>query len=526
MSSRLETTARWLATRHGVVVALVVVWSLHLTANAVHVIGDERGTELADSANQLDYVYQHVSGARNAGPRALWDELRAASVEWPPLAHFVLGVPGAMADASLAAVRIYNMLFFAVLLIGVYWCGRQAAGSAAGLLAAVLCSLMPAIYGASRQIGLDFPAAAMVALATGALMQATGFERPGRAAAAGLASGLAALARGQSLFFLVGTGAVELWRGLRGRARRVQVVLYAGLCGALVVVVSALWWWGKLGLILDTLRIHGDAGRLPLEGDPSLWGGIALYLGGLYRLTGLPLLVLLLAGVPGGLRLAGARRWDLLAWLLVPLLIHVALVVRNLRYVLPLLPVLPLLGSIGVLGWRERRARRAAVLALLLAGAVPWLLSVRHHDSLRDGLGRAAPLILGDRELNRPAGPDEVARAGAELAARLRPVASRGVALLMLRFERSRRYEETQMALSAQIRGHLPRLVVAHSGRRPTAWEERAMERATSRFVLVVKEAHRPVAARRLLAEVSPTGGALQLWELQPGSSWRPPLGP
>jgi hypothetical protein len=504
-----------LCTRKGVVAALFALWLVHLFGNAVHIAVDDRGTQLVDSANQLDFVYQYPAGLHHAGLAALWQEMRSTGEQWPPLVHVVLGTLAALINPSLPAVRLYNLVFLAVLIVGAYRLGSRAAGPRAGLLAATLCSFLPALYGLSRQVGLDFPAAAMVVLGVDALVATEGFRRRRAALVAGVVIALAVLTRGQCLFFLVGVGLLEL---VRGRRQPGAALVNAALCLAIVAAISAVWWWGRLEHLFATIQVHGDARRLPLEGDPTLLGGVWLYLGGLYLLTSAPLLALLAPLAAHGVVRCRKVRWVLLAWLSVPLLIHLLLAVRNLRYLVPLLPALAIGATVGVLELRRAWVRRAGVAALLVLSLGLWCLCPADPDDAH------VEACCGHAGLNRTAGPDGVAGAARRLAARLGPrPGGSGPAVLMLAYrDRFGPLIET----AAHIRSALPHLVLHTPVRGQPGWQQLATWRARARFLLTASKERPPEPLRRLATVSFQQNGrreTLHLWQLSPDSDWVAP---
>ena len=75
---------------------------------------------------------------------------------------------------------------------------------------------------------------------------------------------------------------------------------------------------------------------------------MVFYLYSLTSATSLPLFALLVPLAVFGLTRSWREGgWELLLWLLVPLVFHAATVVRLARYVLPLLPALPIAAVIG-----------------------------------------------------------------------------------------------------------------------------------------------------------------------------------
>lgn len=538
--------AQRLVRPRGVVLVLGLTALLHLLANGLWLSVDRNHTGLVDGANHLDYVYQVVTGTRLAGPVALLQEARASSLEWPPLVYLVSGGLAAAVDASLPAVRLYSLLYLIVLMLGLYGVGAACAGRGAGLLAAVIGTLIPTVAGASRQIGLDLPCAAMTTATVALLLRTDAFRRPGASLGAGLLAGLALLTRGQSALFLLGPGLVLAGRVVARRDRRAALHLLFAV--ALAGAMSAVWWWGRLEGIWDMLAVHADAEELPLEGDPSLWGGLKLYIGGLPRLISLPLLLALLAVLPAWLRRRHPHKLELVFWLLFPLLVHVLMVVRNLRYLLPLVPALVAVAAVGAMSV-GRRWRRGAVLVTLLAAALPWLAGTT--GAARGLTGRAEPLFFGEELLNPECSDHVLQRIGAVLARRLGREHPGGAGLAMVLQMPPDGTASRLMDAALQMRARLPAMVL-YNPRRPGApWQAEALARIQRRYLLLVSGTplppcrlervemaqfgHRdlhprgatklPVSDRILYGpELRPGVWQLDLYRLDPRCDWLPPI--
>jgi len=460
-----------LTSRKGVVVVLAATWFAVLLSNALFLLGDGGRPRGVDCAVHLDLTYQVVAGVRLHGLSAVWQDLAAFPTKWPALVHVLYGLMGAAMDSSLWALRLYDMLFLAALLVGTYWLGHQCHGRAAGLLAAVSCTLAPNIFGFSRHYGLDLPCAGMVALSMAALLATRRFSCWRMSAAFGLLGGLAVLTKGQSLLFLAPPAragrAHALWRGER---RSLDVLWRAALAAAVGLGVSAAWWAPRADQLLEIFLSHFNASNLAPEGDQTLWGGVRMYALGLPWLVSPPLAAaLLLCGLPA-FRRAWRGRLTLGVWFLAPLALHVVLEVRNYRYLLPLIPAVAVAAAVGIMSLRSVRTRRWAAGALAGASVLAWLLC--GINALHREAWACNPLICGEPALSRPVvgGPLSLAaRYVASVLAKERR-AGRQVYLLAVHDPRALAATGDLVDVANTVRSLLPEVAWVFQDVTPTAW--------------------------------------------------------
>ena len=320
------------------------------------------------------------------GPWALIASLRELNSHYPLVAHYPLALLAWLVDPPHVVARVGNGFYFLVLLVSVYHIGRHCHCKGAGLLAAALLSLMPAVYGGWRTVGLDFPAMCLTAPAVLLLLRSDHFRRLRAAALFGLVAGLAALVKGQSLLFLVWPAAYALgaglWAAREDRSALRRTALGAVVAMAVLALVTAVWWVGRLGDLAGLIGSHATGeGMREFEGDVSLFSGVVFFIRSLPMLaTGLMTIALALL-LPFALRHMGRGRWVILAWLVLPLLLHMGLKVRNVRYLFPLVPAMAVLLSVGLCGLRPWL--RGAATSVVGVGAVAlWIAcSLAGHDA-------------------------------------------------------------------------------------------------------------------------------------------------
>ncbi len=518
-----------LTSRRGVVVVLAAVWFAVLASNTLFLLADGERPRGMDCAEHVNMTYQIVTGARLGGASAVWQDVAAFDVKWPALVHLINGVAALTVDQSMRALRLYNMLFVAVMLVGVFWIGQSCHSRAAGLLAAVCCVLTPNIIGHARQYGLDFPAAAMVTITMAALLATRGFSRGRPSALFGVLGGLAVMTKGQSLFFFgpaaVGVLALALWR------RQRNALPLAGLALLLGLAASTPWWAARVDLLLHIFLTHTDASNLSPEGDQTVLGGVQMYLRDFPLLVSMPLFLgLALLGPLATRRSALSVRIPLALWLVVPLALHVVLAVRNYRYLLALIPAVAVVVAVGVMSFRAAQARRTAAALLCGAAVLGWLLCT--SQPLRHQAWACSPLLCGDTDLNQIADNRPLVtaarrlapvlareqRAGREvfLMAALNPKEGRSSADLgdIANHLRSRMQgiiwvfqDSTQPAWRMTPRGPYTLFLLAAGERLPSGYKGERVLTVSTRM----RVKHRPCVMKKL---IPPANTAVSLWKL------------
>jgi len=327
---------------------------------------------------------------------------------YPPLAHLVgaagMLVGGAGTDAAALA---QNLVFVPLLALGCYGAGRVAYGPRAGLLAAIFALGTPMVVSLFHAHMLDAPQAALVAVTVWLVLASRRFARPGVAAAAGAAFGLAMLTKQTSVLFVAGLLLVVL---ARGGWRHLPGLLAFGLAAA---VLAGPWYL----LHLDELRgltAGAAAGTPPVTpaGDPAgnvyppRWSAknAGWYVWNLVNLQLLLPLALLFVGgtVAAVLRFARSRdRGDLTPELVVGGLVSYLAVtwisLKDPRYTLPALVYMAVLGT-GWTAWARPRLRAAGTVAVVaLAVLNVGLISSGTGGTTRIELPGAPESGLGER---------------------------------------------------------------------------------------------------------------------------------
>ena len=323
-----------------------------------------------------------------------WQRLWAETPTYRgPFTYLVTAPVFSLLGPGYASAILSNSLFQALLLGSLYGLGRLAHGRAAGLWAAFLCAVAPALLNQRSDYLIDFSLTAVLT-ATWWLFTVRVLGRPRLpwlwSLGGGLGLGAVVLTRP--------TGLVMLWLPLLGLAWRALVPLlrlgrpgararFGRLAEVLLAAAAATavaWpWWSQNWLtILSTVNKARQWGVLYQDGlDANTLAGWLFYPRLLPTMAGAALVAVVVAG--GGLsrwpRRGGpgpALPWRRLAWWLSfpigALLLATLMSTKDFRFVLPLVPQLCL--GLGVVlasaAGRWTPVWRLAVVAIGIWGAL------------------------------------------------------------------------------------------------------------------------------------------------------------
>ncbi len=312
--------------------------------------------------------------------------------------HLPLALAAHLFGPDPLVYRAANVFYLAILLVAVYQIGRFCHSRRAGLLSAALVSFCPAVYGSSRSVGLDFPVLCMTPLAVSYLLRSDSFRHLNASALFGVFTGLATLAKAQALFFLFPPAAFAFARGLYLSLRtRPAPGVWRPFAGAALSLLSlafvtSIWWGGRLGDFSQILGAHVTGeGMHGFEGDVSFLGGVTCYLAAFPEILSPWLAVVLL---PAAFLFArrGRGSWEVLAWIVIPVVLHVFLKIRHFRYLFPLVPAAAVVLGVAASSLRTR-LRGPAELLLTFGAAGLWLLcSTSPMENRKPSCVRAPPL--------------------------------------------------------------------------------------------------------------------------------------
>ncbi|MEA5444019.1 hypothetical protein [Cyanobium gracile] len=295
-----------------------------------------------------------------------------------PFTYLVTAPVFSLLGPGYGSAILSNSLFQALLLGSLYGLGRLAHSRAAGLWAAFLCGVAPALLNQRSDYLIDFSLTAVLT-ATWWLLTVRVLARPHRpwlwSLGGGLGLGAVVLTRPTGLVMLWLPLLALAWMALLapiqpGRPARLSRLAQLLLAAAAATVVAWPWWSQNWLTILSTVNKARQWGVLYQDGlEANTLAGWLFYPRLLPTMAGAALVAVVVAG--GGLSLrrrhgapATALPWRRLTWWLSfplgALLLATLMSTKDFRFVLPLVPQLCL--GLGILlgsatgrwttGWR------------------------------------------------------------------------------------------------------------------------------------------------------------------------------
>lgn len=297
---------------------------------------------------------------------------------WPKLLHVTTALSGFLVGLRPETMIQMNLLFFVVLIVSTYFIGRHCHSENAGLFAAVLVGLYPAIFGQTRKFGLDFPLTAMTALNILALLRTRYFQRGGASALLGLTFGLGILTKGQIVLYLAGpilyVAAVTLTRsGHEWKKPLRNICLFVALSAA----ISSLWWGGIVGALwrayIHTVTDYPFSWAYSYKRQPAFslrW--LFFHMVHIIIDIGPLFCVALVLSLPGFLRSRCRGKALIYLWLIVPYAIWTLSNIKRDTDFFPCLPAVALVTAIGVLSWNSSVWKKALVAVCVIGGLVQF----------------------------------------------------------------------------------------------------------------------------------------------------------
>ena len=199
-------------------------------------------------------------------------KLLTVSSYYPPF-FYVSTVPWSfLFGFSTAVLALSEIVFLLVLVFAVIKIGDRLFSPAVGTGAAVLIALCPVVYGLSREILLDLPVIAMVALTQYAILETRAGTDRKKSWALGLALGLAVLIKWTAIVFVAGSFLVVFAGEIKRRRPPAGKVLASLAIALFVALIVALPWYAANSASIASGAAHSLSSDALREGDPSALG--------------------------------------------------------------------------------------------------------------------------------------------------------------------------------------------------------------------------------------------------------------
>lgn len=367
---------------------LFVLLVLHLVANGIWFRRDDLSLHtdtVPHLRSQLDY-HQEIRHIFTESPnpeyfRNHFLALFHGGSNWGHVSYLPASLLFFLTGPSELVALLSLSLFLAILVASVYAITARMYDLDAALLAAVLVSLMPIIFAASRQYGLDLPFTAAATAGFACLWTTDFFRRRGPAIAAALLLAYGLLIKLQGIFFIAAPVLLYLlWSvaGQRGESRinRLEKII----CFLLVSGgVSALWWARNASYLLTAFLNHfllqyvarekADVYAYSMMRDFGTIDWWIYYPAAILFSLSIPLTALFLWALTRIHRYGTRAALFLIAWFFIPLLIFQMGAAKQERYLMPIYPAAASLIAIAVTRIRNP-SRRTITIGILVTLAL------------------------------------------------------------------------------------------------------------------------------------------------------------
>ncbi|MCX6355715.1 MAG: glycosyltransferase family 39 protein [Candidatus Aureabacteria bacterium] len=297
---------------------------------------------------------------------------------WPKLVHLVATIPCFLFGLRLTTIIQCNILFFGILIISTYFIGKRCYSSAAGLFAAALVSLYPAIWGQSRKFGLDFPVTAMTSLAVSVLICTDSFRNRKYSLLFGVVTGLGILTKGQIILYIGGPMLVDFFMGVVERRPQRRGCLINFIIAILAsMIVSSPWWWGIAGALWRAYFVtvtdypfswaYAYQRQIPLTFKWFLFHPVH----GIISVSLLYAFIFALS-LPGYLRSRSMHKRIISSWVIVTYALWTISNIKRDTDFYPCLPAIALISAIGIMSWKRLFLKRAVIAGAILLGLVQY----------------------------------------------------------------------------------------------------------------------------------------------------------
>ena len=364
-------------------------------------------------------------------PGLFWGWFYRIPLAYPPMV-FLTSLLGGLIGETIVAMRIVQLVWFAVMLLAVYGIGRQLAGRWAGVLAAIVVGTMPHIFFWSQMIMGEPSLFASVAIFLLLLIRWRDELTLRRGAAIGFVIGFGTLTKQHFLVLAIGPLCIwAIWVGrkfVHDSKQRKQTALSLLLVVVVATVTAGLWYARALPAMIK----YATEPFVPLTLGPAIsWSTIGEWFRILLEQLGWPAALLTLFGVVWAcyrlVRMNSKQLhstgnvtgplWLLFSSGLIGLIAAAMTITTNTRFFAPVLVPWGILAGLALDSlWRQGRfiSRALILIGLTLQVALWW-------NQVFAPVLPGSPIFLPRESLMRPANVEPLPEALQLLETQLEP---------------------------------------------------------------------------------------------------------
>jgi len=313
----------------------------------------------------------------------LYELVQANTTHWPPLFHLTAGLVNLIFGTSYITSVMTNMLFFLLLIISLYLIGKKIYSPEVGILAAMIVSLYPIIYGHSRLFLLDFALTAIVTFSIYCLISTDRFKNLKWSIIFGISAGLGMLIKWSYVFFILPLFAYVIGDFLRNIKKKDFLYRLKNFLATIVIsfLISSIWYIIRIGRSMWTFRyfmraVNGHVYH-PLEHIRYL---VLSFNNNM--LSFLFFLLFIVCSILFYLKISSKFKLFLTIWYVAPICIFGFIKWQYPRFYMPILPCFALISAIGLesIGKPKLRFKKFFLVFIFTMGLVQYFnISFNHN---------------------------------------------------------------------------------------------------------------------------------------------------
>jgi len=289
---------------------------------------------------------------------------------YSPLYYLTAVLSNRLLGTSLLSTRMANIFWLIIILISVYKLGEYLFNKEAGLLAAIILSFYPAVYGSSRLFREEFGLMGMVPLSMLFLFKSEGFKNLIYSLLFGIIFGVGLMVKAPFIIFITGPMIYILIKSITSGKERKSKLRNFFLTFIIIILII-------FPRFSNQFRVR-EYLLVPFSEQGGVWykfDNLRVFTLGVanYQITP-PLFLLFLFGFYLFLkRVRKGIKIPFLLWIFVPLIFLTLMPHRKLiRHIIPCLPVIALISGFGVTSIKKKIVKRIIIFLIIFIGLVQY----------------------------------------------------------------------------------------------------------------------------------------------------------